>query len=109
MKRLLFALLLLPLTALADTVGPGSSVAWDYVDPMPPNVDGFRLYLNGAPVWEGTVRTVALSDVGITQDQLSDLYVVAYNAVGESEASNTLSFFYVTQAPAAPAGVRFSN
>ncbi len=93
--------------ASADTVGPAAQMTWDYPDPMPAHVDGFNLYCNGgAPVWSGTEKLIAIP---LSQGGDYSCYVTAFNAVGESEASNTLNFTYVITAPDAPTVLRFAN
>ena len=106
MLRIIAALLLFPGLALADTVGPEARMTWDYVDPMPSFVDGFRLYCNDEVVYEGDSKLI---NIPITKGGDYQCYVVAYNTAGESEASNALGFTFVTTVPPAPTVLRFAN
>ncbi len=93
-------MLLSAAVAVAQTSGPTAKLAWDYDDMD--RIDGFRLYCDGAEVWTGTDKIVGMLDAGIGAGPHS-CYVTAYNAVDESQPSNTVSFRLVTDAPAAPA------
>lgn len=110
MKRLIagFVLGFAAVTCHAETVGPGCAFAWDYVQPLPADVDGFRFYLDGTHTWTGTTLEAACADAGVTVPGTHSAYVVAFNDVGESGQSNVLTFTYVTGAPIdAPTMLRF--
>lgn len=110
MKRLIVGLVLglAAVACQAETVGPGCTFAWDYAQPLPTVVDGFRFYLDGTATWTGTTLETACVDAGVTVPGTHSAYVVAYNDVGESGQSNTLTFTYVTGAPIdAPMTLRF--
>ena len=109
MRWLVALLFLLPGIALAQTTGPGCTMAWDYAEPMPSNVDGFRVYINDAEAWTGTEKTVSCEDAGVTVAGDYSAYVKAYNAAAESDPSNTLTFTFVTDGPDAPLDFRFLN
>lgn len=110
MKKLLIGFLLLfASTAQAETVGPGCSFAWGYAQPLPANVDGFRLYLNGIQVWEGAELTATCAAAGLALEGEHQVWVTAFNAASESESSNILTFYYVSGAPAAPTTLRFQH
>ena len=106
MRKLLALILLLPSFVLAQTVGPGCSFAWDYADPMPSDVDGFRLYVGGAVAWEGAVKTVTCEAAGIDTSGEYSVHVTAYNAAGESAPSNSLGFTFAATAPSSPSNLR---
>ena len=89
----------------ASTVGPEAKLTWDYEDPLPDNVDGFRLYCADVPVWEGVGRIVMLSNTSMPVGR-QDCHVVAYNAAGESDASNVVEVKYVTGKPVKPDNLR---
>lgn len=97
--------LLLATPVQAQTVAPGCSIDWDYADPMPENVDGFRLYNDDVKVWEGVNHPVPCADF-FMEDGRNTLKVTAYNAADESLRSNPLTFVYVTSAPDAPTVLR---
>lgn len=104
--RLAIALLLAsPILAHSATCGPGTTLAWDYAQPLPANVDGFRLYANGVQVWTGTPLD-ATPELGAA-DETKTFHVTAYNDAAESGPSNTVSCEYVTGAPAAVLNLRF--
>ena len=109
MKRLIaIALLLATSAAQALTAGPGCILAWDYAQPLPADVDGFRLTINGAVAWTGTPLETSCADAGIAAPGEYVATVTAYNDVGESASSNELVFTYVTGAPInAPTSLRF--
>ena len=109
MRWLVALLFLLPGIVMAETAGSGCTMAWDYVEPMPSNVDGFRVYINDAEAWTGTEKTVSCEDAGVTVAGEYTAYVKAYNAAAESDPSNTLTFVFVTDAPAEPLNFRFQN
>jgi len=111
MRNIFFAfLLLLPFYANAQTAGPGCEFTWDYADPLPANVDGFKFYLDGVETWTGAVKTVSCAAIGLDVAGTYNAYVTAYNDAGQSAASNTLTFEYVTGAPSdAPTLLRFLN
>jgi len=90
----------------ALTVAPGCGVQWDEMDPLPGNVDGFRIKNNGTDVWEGTANLVSCDDFNppLSEGSIS-LTVVTYNAVSESNASASLDFFFVENQPPTPTGV----
>ena len=106
MRYALAGLALLATTVQAQTVGPGCSFAWDYADPMPSDVDGFRLYVGGAVAWEGAVKTVTCEMAGIDASGDYSVHVTAYNAAGESAPSNTLGFTFAATAPSSPSNLR---
>ena len=107
MKRLaIIALVFFAASAQAATVGPGCSFAWDYVDPMPSHVDGFRLYVGGSVAWEGAVKTVTCATAGIDTSGEYSIYVTAYNAAGESAPSNIVGFTFAATAPSSPSDLR---
>jgi len=103
-RFLLALILLIPSIVAAATCGPGTTLAWDYDEPLPANVDGFRLYANDVTVWEGTAlqATPALGVEGETT-----FYVTAYNDADESLPSNTVSCQFVSTAPPAVLNLRF--
>ena len=109
MKRLIaIALLLVSSAAHALTVGPGCILGWDYAQPLPADVDGFRLTINGAVAWTGTPLEASCEAAGIAAPGEYSAFVYAYNDVGESAPSNELVFTYVTGAPInAPTMLRF--
>ena len=109
MKRLIaIALLLASSAAHALTAGPGCILAWDYAQPLPADVDGFRLTVNGASAWTGTPLEASCADAGIATPGEYSAFVAAYNDVGDSGPSNTLTFTYVTGAPSnAPTNLIF--
>ena len=106
MRKLLALILLLPSFVFAQTVGPGCSFAWDYAEPMPADVDGFRLYVGGTVAWEGAVKTVTCERAGIDASGDYSVHVTAYNAAGESAPSNTLGFTFAATAPSSPSNLR---
>lgn len=107
MRFLAALLFLVPSVGLALTVKSDCSLTWDYVEPLPSNVDGFRLFVDGTPIWRGTERVVSCVDLGIGVGA-HEAYVVAYNAAGESMPSNTLTFLVVDSGPVeAPVLLRF--
>ena len=108
MKLFAIALLLVSSAAHALTAGPGCILAWDYAQPLPADVDGFRLTVNGATAWTGTPLEVSCAVAGIATPGEYLATVKAYNDVGESASSNELIFTYVTGAPInAPTMLRF--
>jgi len=109
MKRLIaIALLLASSAAHALTAGPGCILAWDYAQPLPTDVDGFRLTINGAVAWTGTPLEASCEAAGISTPGEYLAIVKAYNDAGESASSNELVFTYVTGAPVdAPTMLRF--
>ena len=108
MKLFAIALLLASSAAHALTAGPGCILGWDYAQPLPADVDGFWLYVNGVQAWTGTPLEASCADAGINAPGEYSAFVAAYNDVGNSEASNTLTFTYVTGAPInAPTMLRF--
>ena len=108
MKLFALALLLASSAAHALTAGPGCILAWDYAQPLPADVDGFRLTINGATAWTGTPLEVSCAVAGIATPGEYSAFVTAYNDVGESASSNELVFTYVTGAPIkAPTMLRF--
>ena len=111
MKKYLLAILLLfPIASHAITAGPGCEFGWDYTEPLPANVDGFRFYLDDVMVWEGSTKTVTCATVGVATEKEYQAYVTAYNDAAESLPSNTLVFTYVNAAPAeTPTNLRFLN
>jgi hypothetical protein len=105
-SRFALALLLFsPILAHGATCGPGTTLAWDYAQPLPANVDGFRLYANGVQVWTGT-GLQATPDLGETQESKT-FWVTAYNDAQESGQSNSVICEYVTNAPPAVLNLRF--
>ena len=106
MRKLLALILLLPSFVWAATCGPGTSLAWDYTQPLPTNVDGFKLYANAVEVWTGTDLT-ATPDLGTTEETKT-FYVTAYNSAQESAQSNSVSCEFVTTGPALPLNLRFA-
>ncbi len=109
MRLLLLGLLLIAGNAFALTAGPGCSYEWDYADPLPADVDGFRLYCDGGVVYTGTQPTVTCAAAGTEVVGPHSCYAVAYNASGESTPSNTLDYDFVTGGPSAPLNLRFTN
>ena len=111
MKRLIAIAVLLASSAVHSlTAGPGCILAWDYAQPLPADVDGFRLTVNGAPAWTGTPLEAPCADAGIAAPGEYLATVKAYNDVGESASSNELVFTYVTVAPInAPTMLRFQH
>ena len=111
MRHLLFAVLLFPLAALAEVCGPGTELAWDYEQPLPANVDGFRLYANDVEVWAGATLT-AQPDLGLVAETKT-FYVVAYNQDRESLHSNSVACDFDPSADpvqlVVPVNVRFPN
>ena len=103
--RWLALLLFTPAAWAFSTSPPTAQLTWDYPDPLPETVDGFRLYCAGALVWEGAEYPVTLSDTAMVQGR-QDCYVTAYNALDESEQSNVVDVKYVTGRPVPPAGLR---
>ena len=77
MKKLLALILLFPSIALALNCGPGTELAWEYEQPLPANVDGFRLYVNDVETWTGTTLT-AQPDLGVVVETKT-FYIRAYN------------------------------
>ena len=96
---------LLASAAAAETIPPTAQFTWDYPDPLPDTVDGFRLYCAGSLVWEGAEYPVTLSDTAMVQGR-QDCYVTAFNALDESDSSNVVDVKYVTGKPVPPAGLR---
>jgi hypothetical protein len=108
MKLFAIALLLASSAVHALTAGPGCILAWDYAQPLPAEVDGFWLYVNGAQAWTGTSLEASCADAGIVAPGEYSAFVAAYNDAGESASSNELVFTYVTGAPInAPTMLRF--
>jgi hypothetical protein len=108
MKLLAVALLLASSAAHALTAGPGCILAWGYAQPLPADVDGFRLTVNGAVAWTGTPLEASCEAAGIAAPGEYLATVKAYNDAGESAPSNDLVFTYVTGGPVnAPTSLRF--
>jgi hypothetical protein len=108
MRLFAIALLLASSATHALTAGPGCILAWDYAQPLPADVDGFRLTINGAVAWTGTPLEASCADAGIATPGEFSAFVYAYNDAGESASSNELIFTYVTGAPInAPTMLRF--
>ena len=93
---------------MAATVGPDAQMVWDYAEPLPDNVDGFRVYCADTPVWEGVGRVVLLSNTSMPVGR-QDCYVVAYNAAGESDPSNIIDVRYVTAKPVNPNNLKVNQ
>ena len=109
MKKLFAAAALLAASAVhADTIGPGCAFAWDYNQNDLPLIDGFRVYVNAEPTWEGMPQTVTCADAGVTATGVYSVHVTAFNAADESEGSNSLGFTFVSTAPAAPTLLRIT-
>ncbi len=120
MKRFIFGiLLLLPNSLLADTF----NLAWDPVtqDVLGQPVAGllgYKLYVSTTPLkanWPPSPipAPYAIIPAGTTVKQVVKTIggkyyavVTAYNSVGESNASNEISFDVNIKSPAAPAGLR---
>ena len=88
------------------TVTTNQSLAWDY--PTPLLVDGFRIYANGAVVFEGpdSDLVVPINTLGLTVGNDYSVHVTAYHAGGESDASNAINFTLVEGPPVAPTNLR---
>ncbi len=95
----------------AETCGPGTEVAWDYEQPLPSNVLGFRLYANDVEVWNGITLT-AQPDLGSAAETKS-FYVRAYNSNRESLNSNAVDCDFEPGGPpiqlGIPTNARFPN
>jgi len=94
-------LALVAIPVYAETVAPGCSIGFDYADPIPAHVDGFRLYNGDVKIWEGRSKLISCDDLSFEDGQIN-LTAKAYNAVGESQPSNAIDFVYVTTVPSAP-------
>jgi hypothetical protein len=102
------AVCLLAVTAApAATIGPDCRVLWDYDPAELARVDEFVLYLDGAEALAlpASRQSATCSEIGVPPGEHS-LAVTARNAVGESAPSNTLTFSFVSDAPAAPGSLR---
>lgn len=96
----LATLLLFCATSIAQTVGENSRFVWDYAEEHMPLIDGFKLYIDNEHVFTTTEKYVNISDIQLVVGSHT-AYVTAYNAVTEA-ASNTISFYVVTDAPVSP-------
>jgi len=109
MKTLAFAFLaVISLSVGAETAPLSGGLAWDYVQADEALIDGFRLYADGAVVYEiadPAAREVSFADAGIAAGSYT-FSMSAYNAVDESEQSNSLSATIVDGAPPAPTLLR---
>jgi hypothetical protein len=93
----------------AQTVTPGCQITWDYETPLPASVEGFRLFVNGTPTWEGEENLISCADAIVVEEGDYSVNVRAFNVLGESEASNTINFTLVTSVPSAPSVLRITN
>ncbi|MDX1345946.1 MAG: hypothetical protein R3179_08600 [Sedimenticolaceae bacterium] len=94
--------------ASAQTITTGCAFAWDYDAAAQQTIDGFRLYVDAAPVLDipADERQATCEASEITSGT-HDVHVTAFNAVGESPPSNALSVTFVTTPPAAPTTFHF--
>ncbi len=109
MKKLFLAALLAFASPLsAQTITGDCDVAFDFPVEQEPQLDGFRFTLNAAPGLEITpeARGATCAELGVIPG-LNTLTVEAFNALGESAPSNTLTFYIVESAPTtAPTALR---
>ena len=109
MRAFVFALLaVISLSVGAETAPLSGGLAWDYAQADEARIDGFRLYADGAVVHEiadPTAREVSFVNAGLAAGSYT-LSMSAYNAVDESEQSNSLSATIVDGAPPAPTLLR---
>jgi hypothetical protein len=87
------------------TVTQAAVFGWDHAGE---NVDGFRVYVDGASEpavsFDADARSVAALDLGLAEG-LYSLAVAAFNAIGESTMA-LLDIAVVTDVPAPPENFR---
>lgn len=101
---LLAAALALTGAVHAETASPDNRLAWDYDGTI--FIDGFRLYCNDEVVWQGETLEAVLSATTLVPNDIHTCVVKAYNASGESAASNAVTFPLVDTPPSSPISIR---
>ena len=114
MNKWILPLLLLPLTAGAETWVSLETCQPNW-NPNPPEelVQGYRVHIesrDGTPATSivydvGNTTQTTCSTVGLSAQGRYDLYLTAYNVVGESGPSEIVPFVLVVSAPGTPGGV----
>ena len=88
------------------TVGPSGNIFWDYPAEQEPNVDRFKVYIDGEQKaeTEPSARSIPISAV-VTAPGSYNAEVSAENAMGEGP-KGSVDFRLVTGVPIAPSNVR---
>lgn len=104
--KALFLAAVLAVTGIAHagTASPDNKLVWEYGDTS--FIDGFRLYCNDELVWQGESLEAPISATALIPQNIHTCVVKAYNASGDSAASNAVTFPLVDTPPSSPTSIR---